>query len=62
MQQTEVHPRTTFDVRQLEPSHLWVLGLANDEYREPARPAPRPPSFWAECECPGDCLRDHENE
>ena len=19
-------------------------------------------SFWAECECPGDCLRDHENE
>jgi hypothetical protein len=19
-------------------------------------------SFWAECECPGDCLRDHANE
>jgi hypothetical protein len=19
-------------------------------------------SFWADCECPDDCLRDHENE
>ena len=19
-------------------------------------------SYWAECECPDDCLRDHENE
>jgi hypothetical protein len=19
-------------------------------------------SYWAECECPGDCLRDHANE
>jgi hypothetical protein len=19
-------------------------------------------SFWANCECPDDCLRDHENE
>ena len=25
-------------------------------------PAARAYSFWAECECPGDCLRDHENE
>ena len=23
---------------------------------------PRPYSFLSECECPGDCLRDHENE
>ena len=22
----------------------------------------RPYSFWADCECPDDCLRDHENE
>ena len=27
-----------------------------------AEPAARGYSFWAECECPGDCLRDHENE
>jgi hypothetical protein len=25
-------------------------------------PASRRYSFWAECECPDDCLRDHENE
>jgi hypothetical protein len=24
--------------------------------------APRPYSFLSECECPYDCLRDHENE
>lgn len=23
---------------------------------------PRPYSFMSECECPDDCLRDHENE
>jgi hypothetical protein len=23
---------------------------------------PRPYSFLSECECPHDCLRDHENE
>jgi hypothetical protein len=34
---------------------------------EANRPAPitrvlRPYSFKSACECPGDCLRDHENE
>jgi hypothetical protein len=28
----------------------------------PVEPAERQYSFWAECECPGHCLRDHENE
>jgi hypothetical protein len=27
-----------------------------------AEAGPRPYSFWADCECPNDCLRDHENE
>jgi len=26
------------------------------------RTAARPYSFLSECECPDDCLRDHENE
>ena len=45
-----------------EPSKPWVLGLASDDER--TRPAPllRPYSFWAECECPDDCPRDHDNE
>jgi hypothetical protein len=25
-------------------------------------PDGRPYSFWAECECPDACLRDHDNE
>jgi hypothetical protein len=28
----------------------------------PPAPATRHYSFWADCECPDDCLRDHENE
>ena len=46
----------------LEPSHLWVLGLTIDEDGFLAGPGKRPYSYWAECECPGDCLRDHANE
>jgi hypothetical protein len=26
------------------------------------KPEPHPYSFQSECECPDDCLRDHENE
>ncbi len=46
----------------LEPSHLWVLGLTLDEDGAVVGPGRREYSYWAECECPGDCLRDHENE
>ncbi|OGO55211.1 MAG: hypothetical protein A2Z32_11065 [Chloroflexi bacterium RBG_16_69_14] len=45
-----------------EASHPWVLGLVGDEDASHAAPRKRPYSFWAECECPADCLRDHENE
>jgi hypothetical protein len=37
-------------------------GLAVDDERSLAGPGRRPYSYWAECECPGDCPRDHENE
>lgn len=46
----------------LEPSHLWVLGLAVDDHGELVGPGRRKYSYLAECECPDDCLRDHENE
>ena len=46
----------------LEPSHLWVLGLALDDEGSIVGPGRRQYSDWAECECPDDCLRDHENE
>ncbi len=46
----------------LEPSHLWALGLAVDDNGKLVGPGQHQYSYWAECECPGDCLRDHENE
>ena len=49
-------------VGSLEPSHLWVLGLALDDEGSLIGPGLRPYSYWAECDCPDDCLRDHGNE
>ncbi len=49
-------------VGSLEPSHLWVLGLALDDQGTLVGLGTRQYSFWADCECPDDCLRDHENE
>ena len=54
--------------RSAAPSHPWILGLIADDDRllvEPSplvEPATRPYSYASECECPNDCLRDHENE
>ncbi len=60
------------DVDRPQPIQEIVASMASSRGRAPG-PAvgdPRPVvgagqllfSFWAECECPGDCLRDHENE
>jgi hypothetical protein len=49
-------------VASLEPSHLWIVGLAAADDAPVAESQPRPYSFLADCECPDDCLRDHENE
>jgi hypothetical protein len=49
-------------VGSLEPSHLRALRLAVDEDGSLVGPGRPHYSFWAECECPDDCLRDHENE
>lgn len=45
-----------------EPSHPRILGLiaVDDDMR--AAPEGRPYSFLSECECPDDCLRDHDTE
>lgn len=46
----------------LEPSRLLAVGRATDGDGPLVVPGWRPYSFQAECECPEDCLRDHENE
>ena len=39
-----------------------IRGLNAVDDGSRAAPAGRPYSFLADCECPADCLRDHENE
>ena len=45
-----------------DPRHPWMLGSAAVEDGPLAKAALRPYSYRSECECPDDCLRDHENE
>ena len=45
-----------------EPSRPWILGLIAVDDDTRAMPGARPYSFLSECECPDDCLRDHETE
>jgi hypothetical protein len=45
-----------------EPSHPWILGLVAVDGDRRTAPEGRPYSFQSECECPDDCLRDHETE
>lgn len=49
-------------VPSLEPSKLSLLGLTASDLGSWMAPAERPYSFWSECECPADCLRDHDRE
>ena len=54
-------------VGRLEPSRTWAPGLTDDEDGSfvgsgTRKSGMRQYSYWAECGCPGDCLRDHENE
>lgn len=46
----------------VESPGVWALGAVVEGDGSPAGPGVHRRSDWAECECPGDCLRDHENE
>jgi len=46
----------------MQPSRPWMLGLVAVDDDPLARPGARPYSYRAECECPDDCPRDHDNE
>jgi len=43
-------------------SRLRILAATATDLDTTADVVPRPYSFLSECECPDDCLRDHENE
>lgn len=57
----DVQPSIGPSARSAEPAGVWLLGLATDD-SEPALSRTPLYSFLADCECPDDCLRDHENE
>jgi hypothetical protein len=57
---SDVNPSTRQSAGAAEPSNWWVLGAVEDDQLFMA-PTPRY-SFQGDCECPDDCLRDHENE
>jgi hypothetical protein len=46
----------------LEPSPGREIARVVDGEVSPVGPGTSWYSFWADCECPDDCLRDHENE
>lgn len=43
-------------------SSLRAIVAAASDRGKTLKAEPRPYSFLSDCECPDDCLRDHENE
>ena len=49
-------------VGSVEPSRPWILGLVAVDGIPLTEPRVRQETDLSECECPDDCVRDHENE
>lgn len=49
-------------VNGAEPPVSWIARHLERDRGAVAIPAPFAYSFLSACECPDDCLRDHENE
>jgi hypothetical protein len=49
-------------LRSAELARPWILGLIAVRGGRSTKPADGSDSFLSECECPENCLRDHENE
>jgi hypothetical protein len=56
------HPVPTPRVVSASPAWTATVHPTVDEAGLPAGSGSPAYSFWAECECPADCLRDHANE
>ncbi len=58
--QLDLHP----PIKQTSSSESspWMLSLADPNRSPAALPTPHPYSYLSKCECPDECLRDHENE
>jgi hypothetical protein len=49
-------------ISPIAPSPAWVVGRTDFEDGQIIELGRRPYSYSANCECPDDCLRDHDNE
>jgi hypothetical protein len=58
----DVHRSTRQTASSGEASPGWILGPTVADDARLAIPRPQAYSFLSDCECPDDCLRDHENE
>lgn len=58
----DVHRSIRQTERSSDASPGWTVGPPSADDARLARPRPQAYSFLSDCECPDDCLRDHENE
>lgn len=58
----DVHRSTRPPARPAEASPGWDLRPTAADDARLAMPRVQAYSFLSDCECPDDCLRDHENE
>ena len=58
----DIHRSSGQTARSGEASPGWVLGPTVADEARLSIQRPQAYSFLSECECPDDCLRDHENE
>jgi hypothetical protein len=49
-------------IGSVDPSSRGVAGIPRAEASPRSEAGSRPYSFLEACDCPHDCLRDHENE
>ncbi len=63
MGKSDVRSRTDADlVAELDRAHLWIVGLGLTEDDRLFGPAREVTLDLGECDCPGECRHDHENE
>jgi hypothetical protein len=59
---TDPQPQIEDSIRFVNGPALWWAGWADPGRARTDEPDARPSSSLAECECPDDCLRDHDAE
>jgi hypothetical protein len=59
---TESVTRPMAEGPHISPAAFWILGIVQDEDGSLTGPGKAQSSYLTECDCPDDCLRDHETD